>query len=86
METIACDVTFPTSWGEFYSTATLSCETLADIVTIALDGEDPRAEVAPRVGGHRVAVTLDNGGTFELDRDELVLAMESQGIELEGRL
>lgn len=84
METIACDVALTTSWGEFGNIVEMSYETLAAIATIAMDDEDPRAEVTDCYDVLRAAITLDSGITFRFYRDEFAHALESQGVEWEG--
>ena len=84
MGIIACNVTFTTPQGVFGNAARMSYETLAEMVAIALDEGDPRAEVDPCDGGQWVTITTDCRAAYRFDRDELALALESQGVEWGG--
>lgn len=84
MGTIACNVTFTTPQGVFGNAARMSYETLAEMVAIALDEGDSRAEVAPCDGGQWVTVNTDCHAAYRFDRDELAIALESQGVEWGG--
>lgn len=84
MGTIACNVTFTTPQGVFGNAAHMNYKTLAELVAVALDEGDSRAEVASYDGGQWVTVNTDCHSSYRFDRDELAVALESQGVEWGG--